>query len=91
MRVGIWLAKFKEKVEIEVFTDASYGNSIDDSPQIGYIVAVRDNEGNRCPIVWKSKCVRRVARSTIEAEALELIEGIEVGIFLSECLLEINK
>src|ERR1700755_1664326 len=88
MRVGILLGKLKDRVEIEVFTDASYGNSIDESPQIGYIVALKDNEGNRSPIVWKSKCVRRVARSTIEAEAIGLIEGIEAGIFLSECWLE---
>ena len=57
--------------------------------QIGYIVCLRDRDGNRSPIVWKSKKAKRVAKSTIEAESLSLGESAEWGIYLRKLWSEI--
>jgi len=88
--VCVNLGKMRGQVEIEVYADASYGNEGSVYPQVGYIVSLRDRWGNRCPITWKSRIVKRVVRSTIEAEAVGLIEGLENGMFLKQCWKELG-
>lgn len=65
----------------EAYADASFGNVEDGHTQIGYIIALTDGK-RRCPIWWKSRKSRRVAKSTIEAEALSTGEAIEGLIYL---------
>ena len=67
---------------IECYSDASYGNIDKEKSQIGYFIGVADKEGNRCPIYWKSRCAKRVARSTIEAETMGLCEAAESAIYI---------
>ena len=58
----------EENICLEAYADSSFGNVEDGHTQIGYVISVTD--GKRCPIWWKSRKSRRVAKSTIEAEAL---------------------
>ena len=74
----------------EVYTDASFGNEGEGKSQIGYIISLKDDEGKRCPIQWKSMKAKRVAKSTLEAEALSLGEGAEAGVYLNKIWEEIN-
>ena len=68
----------EENLHWEAYADASFGNIEDGHTQLGYIISLTDGI-NRCAIWWKSRKARRVAKSTIEAEALgvgEVIEGL---------------
>ena len=54
-------------------------------------MSIRDEKGRHCPIIWKSRCLKRIVHSTIETEALALIEGAEGGMLVSEWWKEIWK
>ena len=76
---GIVLSELKEEnLYWEAYADASFGNVEDGHTQLGYIISLTDGK-QRCPLWWKSRKARRIAKSTIEAEALsvgEVIEGL---------------
>ena len=74
----------------EVYADASFGNIECGKSQIGYIVSLGDDTGKRCPIQWKSQKAKRVAKSTIDAEALGLGEAAEAAIYLNKLWKEIT-
>ena len=78
----------ENKMYWEIYADASFGNVEDEQTQIGYIISLTDDSGI-CPIWWKSRKARRVAKSTIEAEALGVGEAIEGGIYFNELWKEI--
>ena len=65
-----------------MFSDASLGNMRGEKTQIGYIVNLKDDEGNICPIIWKSKGAKRKTRTTLDAETLAMEEGLENGIWI---------
>lgn len=87
--VRIKLSKLIGKMFIEIFADASFNNLGDGNSQIGYIVAIADEYGNRCPILWKSRIAKRVSKSTLEAESLSLGEAAENGIYVRQLWKEI--
>ena len=72
----------KKDTVIEVFSDASLGNMRGEKNQIGYIVSMKDDEGNISPVIWKSKVAKRIIRSTLNAENLTMEEGLENGIWI---------
>ena len=75
---------------IIVFSDASHANLSNGTGScIGYIVFVVDADGRCCPITWKSGKARRVVKSTIAAEAMALLEGMEEAIYLRTIISEI--
>ena len=53
-----------------------------DFSQGGQIVFLSDNEGNACPIAWKSTKLRRVARSALADETMSLCDGCELAHYL---------
>ena len=63
-------------MRLEVFSDASLGNVKEGKSQIGYMIGFVDERGCRCPVAWNSKLGSRVARSTIEVEAISFGEAI---------------
>ena len=77
---------------MKVFSDASLGNSSDGgSTQGGYFICLQD-EGNDniVPLSWTSKKLKRVARSTLAAETLALVDAMDNGIFLASLYTELN-
>ena len=68
----------KDSIHMEVYSDASFGNVEGRKSQIGYIIGLRNKRGIRCPLALKSRVGKRVAHSTIEAEAISL----EMAVFL---------
>ena len=72
----------EENLYWEAFADASFGNIEDGHTQLGYVISLTDGK-RRCPIWWKSRKARRVAKSTIEAEALSVGEAIEGLIYFN--------
>ena len=67
----------------------SLGNMIGEKTQIGYTEGIKDDGGNICPIVWKSKVAKRINRSVLDAETLAMEEGLENGIWLGRIWEEI--
>ena len=78
-----------EQFTIECYSDASYGNLPDGGSQGGYVVFITDYSGNKCPITWQSRKVRRVVRSTLAAETLALVDAAEAGIYIATLIVEI--
>jgi len=75
---------------IQVYTDASFAKLPDGGSQGAMIVFVVDEEGNRCPIYWRSRKVRRIVKSTFAAETMALLEGAETAVYLASIIKEIT-
>ena len=58
------------------------GNMKGEKTQIGYIVSIKDDEGNICLIIWKFKVVKRINRSTLDTGTLGMEEGLENGVWI---------
>ena len=69
---------------IECYTDAAFGNLPDIGSQGGTIIFLKDSSGQRCPLFWQSKKLKRVVRSTLAAEASALAEGAERAIYIAK-------
>merc|ERR1712148_115696 len=78
-----------QSVQMIVYTDASFANLPGGSSQLGYVVFIADAKGNSTPIAWASKKARRVARSTLTAETLAAVEGVDAGFAVKTVLEEI--
>ena len=75
---------------IAVCADASHGNlngGVDSS--MGYVVFIVNPQHHSSPSSWRSGKVKRVVRSTIAAETLAMIEGLEDGIYLQHSMKEL--
>src|SRR5215469_12363830 len=81
----------KGEVEIEIYADASFGNVEGGKTQIGYYIGLKDKEGNTCPIVWKSRVVKRVVSSTLAAETFSVAEAVEWGEYIKHIWEELNN
>jgi hypothetical protein len=80
------------KWKIVVSADASLGNlngGVDSC--MGYIVLVVNDAKISSPLSWRSGKIKRVVRSTIAAEALALIEGLEDGLYLQHAMKELLR
>ena len=81
---GVLLGELEEKdLYWEAYADASFGNIEDGHTQLGYIISLTDGR-KRCAIWWKSRKSRRVAKSTIEAEALSVGEAVEGLVYFNK-------
>ena len=79
-----------DKWRIIVFTDASHANLSDGTGSMGaHVVFMVDEHGNCCTLTWQAGKIKRVVRSTIAAEALSLVEGIEDAIYLKHRFCEL--
>jgi hypothetical protein len=75
-----------DKVRLCVFTDAAYGNLCDGvSSTAGYVVFAIGTD-KACPISWKSNKIKRVVRSSLAAEVLACLEGLEDSLYLRAVL-----
>ena len=74
-----------------VFSDASFANLPDKiSSCFAYIVLLVGADGRCCPVSWKANKIKRVCRSTLAAETMALIEGLEECLYLKHLLCEIK-
>ena len=79
------LSSLKE-MRLVVYTDASFGNLNGVDSCGGHIVFLADEEDRAAPIAWHSGKIKRVVRSTLAAETVSLLAGIEEAIYLRELL-----
>ena len=78
----------KNLISIECYSDASFGNLKDGGSQGGYVIFISDTDGNRCPVAWQSKRVRRVVKSTLAAETLAALDAAQAGVYIGTLLAE---
>ena len=76
------------KLTIECYSDASYGNLNDGGSQGGYVIFLSDGD-KLSPIAWQSRRLRRIVKSTLAAETLALLDVAEAGIYLENLLCEL--
>ena len=78
-----------EGMELFLFTDASYANLSDRfSSAGGYVIFLKGKNGSLCPISWGAKKIKRVVESTLAANALSLVEGLDACYFVRSILHE---
>ena len=78
-----------ESLYIKIFADASFNNLPNGGSQGGFIVLLSDKFNNIAPISWSSIKLKRVARSTLAAETLTLIDGCDTSFFIASLAKEI--
>ena len=71
------------------FNDSSFGNLCDGGSQGAYELFLEGQNGDCSPLMWQSKKLRRVVRSTMAAETLSQVEAAEACFRLSGILKEI--
>jgi hypothetical protein len=75
---------------IEVYTDAALGNLNNGVDSTGAnIISVTNSKKQFAAIDWECGKIKRVVRSTLAAEALSLIEGIENAFLIRNILEEV--
>ena len=84
------LGSLKE-ARIVGYNDAAFANLKDSCSQGGFIIFLAGSNGSYSPIHWQSKKIRRVVKSTIAAETLELLEAAEHCFFIRTVLCEIYE
>ena len=72
---------------LECYTDAAHKNLPNGKSQGGLIIFLQDEEGNKCPIYWRSKKLERVVKSALASETQALVEGAEY----TDCIAGIIK
>ena len=65
------------------------GNLCDGGSQGSYVIFLEDQNGKCSPLMWQSKKLHRVVRSTMAAETLSQVEAAEVCFWLSGMVKEV--
>jgi hypothetical protein len=79
------------KSMLVVFTDAGFANLPDKvSSTAGYVVFLVGVD-KACPLVWKSNKIKRIVKSTLGAETMACLQGLEEALYLKQILLELQS
>ena len=71
-----------KSARILVYTDASFGNVSNGTGSVGgQLIFLTDKNKSVALLDWHSGKVKRVVRSTLAAETLSLVEGLESAIY----------
>lgn len=74
---------------VTVYCDASYANLPDGSSQGGFIVFITSSEEKAAPMVWQSRKLQRITRSTLSSETLSMVEAVDAGFLLVKQIEEV--
>ena len=89
-QVSLFLPLLSGNIHLECYCDASFANHSDCHSQAGFIIFIADGNGRRCPIMWKSRKIRRVVNSTLAAETMALVEVAESAHYIQSILEDIG-
>lgn len=89
-QISLFFPMLAGDVHLEGYSDASFANLHDSGSQGGFIIFLADERGKRCPIMWKSKKIRRVVKSTLAAETLALLEMAESAYYIRNIMEDIG-
>ena len=77
-----------DTLAVRCYADASYGNLSDGGSQGGMFIELVSDTGS-APIEWQSKRLKRTPKSTLAAETIAMVDGIEAAYYTSTLLSEI--
>ena len=89
-QVSLFLPILDGNIHLECYSDASFANLSDCHSQGGFIIFIANGNGRRCPIMWKSRKIRRVVNSTLAAETMALVEVAESAHYIQRILEDIG-
>ena len=74
-----------------VFTDASLANNKDGSTQAGYLVFLTNIKTGDCSLIsWRSQKLKRIVRSTLSAETLACVDGVDAAFLMQNLMKELT-
>ena len=85
-----WLGR-PDKLQVVVFSDATYGSLVDGASQGAYLVFVQGESGKVAPISWQSKKLNRVTKSPLASETLALCDGADAGYLIASHLIKLFR
>ena len=68
-----------KSLRLQVYSDASYGNSFDGSSQLGYIIFFADSNGNCQPLFWSSHKPKRDSRYFLGSETMAFADAFDMA------------
>ena len=71
-----------DRLIIECYSDASFGNLLNGGSQGGYVIYISDVYDVRNVVSWQSRRIKRVVKSTLAAETMALLEAAEAGVYI---------
>ena len=75
--------------KLVVYSGASYNNLENGSSQGGFCIFLKNSYGNLSLIMWQSKKIHRMVKSTMAAETLALVDAAEASCWLSNLISEL--
>jgi hypothetical protein len=78
--------KLEGPLMMDVYSDASFGNLPNGGSQRGTVTFIKDSEGRRNVVEFKSKRIKRVCRSTFAAELLACNGSIDIALYFRAML-----
>ena len=78
-----------DSLSLCVHFDSSWNNLPNGGSQGAYVILLKDKHRSISPLEWSSTKIRRVARSTVTAETLAMLDACDAVFFLSKILTEI--
>ena len=80
-----------QKWKLISYSDASYANLPDKTNStLGYIIWLVGDYNICCPLSWRANKIKRICRSTLAAEKMALVEGLEECQYLRALLYELQ-
>ena len=79
-----------EEWKLYVFTDASLANLSDGIGSTMGIIVFLVNRDRVCAVSWRANKIKRVVKSTLAAESMALLEGLEEAMYIKAILLELD-
>ena len=79
--IKIVCKKLEGPLMMDVYSDASFGNLPNGGSQRGTITFIKDSEGRRNIVEFKSKRIKRVCRSTFAAELLACNGSLDLALY----------
>ena len=77
------------KLKLVLYNDAAYANLPDGVSSTGGRISFLVGNGRCCPISWSSTKVKRVIKSSLAAEALSLVDGLDTSYCIGSLFTEI--
>ena len=68
-----------DECSLATYSDSSYNDVDNGGSQEGFIIFLSDKTGRLSPIMWQSKRIRQVVKSTMAAETLALVYATEAS------------
>lgn len=78
-------------LSVVAYADASWNNLPNAGSQAGQLVFIKDSNNAVSPIIWSSTRIKRVARSTLAAESLSLLDCSDSAFYVGQLLSSIFK